>query len=217
MQVLIFYEKKLIGMKKIVIAISREFGSGGRIVGKKLAEELSIPLYDRKLIELAAEKSGLSPDFIARNEDRVSSSLLFNMVAHIEGEVSLFPKYEMSVADQAFFAQAEVIRDLAKKESCIILGRCGGYILREDPNCISVFLHGRLEDRISLGIKMYGHDPEGLADKYVKADRGRASYHKHYTGENWDNIRAYNLAIDTSAVGTDGAVNTILTYIESRN
>lgn len=203
--------------RKVIITISREFGSGGRLIGELLAKELGIAYYDRKLIEMTAERSGLSPDFIARSEEQASSSFLFSLAtsAHSTGG-GYFMQYDVPVGDKAFFAQAAVIREVAEKESCVIVGRCAGYILKDDPDCINVFIHGSLDDRLRRAIEVYGLEPKGLADKLVKADKGRANYHKYYTGESWSDIRAYDLAINTAKSGVNGAVQIIQAYLNSR-
>lgn len=203
-------------MKKVIVTISREFGSGGRLVGKKLAKKLDLPYYDRELIQMAAEKSGLSPEFIARNEEHASSSFLFSLATNPHAGSGYFMQYDVPVGDKAFFAQSAVIRELAEKGSCVIVGRCGGYILRENPDCFNVFLHGSLDDRLTRAVEVYGNDPKGLADKLVKTDKGRANYHKYYTGENWNDIRSYHLSINTAVSGIDGAVEAIAAAVNNR-
>lgn len=165
-------------MSKIIIAISREFASGGRIIGEKLAEELGISYYDRKLIQLAAEKSGLAPEFIEKSEERASSSFLFSLATNAHATNGYFLQYDVPVNDKAFYAQSEVIRELSEKESCVIVGRCAGYILRENPNCIKVFLYGGLENRLRRAVMDYGMEPDGLSDRLSKLDKGRSNYHK---------------------------------------
>ena len=125
-------------MENYVIAISREFGSGGRHVGEKLGLELGIPFYSRDIIEQAASKSGLSVDFIEQMEERASNSFLFNLVSATYTSPSLMAQYDIPVSHKAFFAQAAAIQEMAEKSSCVIVGRCADYILRDHPNCIKV-------------------------------------------------------------------------------
>jgi CMP/dCMP kinase len=201
-------------MENTIIAISRQFASGGRLVGKLLSEKLGIPFYDKEIIELAAEKSGLSADFIRNNEEIAKSSFICNMSTSMQQAAgAFFMQYEMPASDKAFFAQTSVIRDLASKGSCVILGRCGGYILREEFNCISVFLHSTLEDRAKRAVDIYKLPEKGITDKLLKADKARMNYHKYYTGESWTDIHAYDLCINTEKAGIDGAAATILTYL----
>ena len=203
-------------MQKVIITISREFGSGGRLVGQKLADELGIAYYDRKLIELVAKESGLAPEFIERSGEQAASSLLFSLATTAHTPGGYFMQYETPVESKAFFAQASVIKELAEKESCVIVGRCAGYILRDNPNCINVFVHGNLDDRVKRASELYGQNPDGLADKLIKTDKGRANYHRYHTGESWTDVRSYHLTVNTAVSGIDGAVNTLQTYIENR-
>ena len=203
-------------MKKFIVTISREFGSGGRLVGRQLAEAQGVPFYDRELIELAAKKSGLSPDFIARSEERAASSFAFGLAAGSHVGNGYFMQYDVPVNDRAFFAQSAVISELAAKGSCVIVGRCAGYILRDDPNCVNVFIFAPLDSRIRRAVDDYGLKEDNLAERILKADKGRYNYHKHYTGENWLDARAYDLCINTGKVGIQGAVDAITAYLEHR-
>ena len=136
-------------MKRIVIAISRQYGSGGASVAKALGRELGIPVYERQLIELAADKAGLSPDYIDSLEETSSRSFLFNLVStHSPG--SLVPQYDIPVSFSAYAAQATVIKELASQGSCIIVGRCAEYVLRDDPDCVKIFLRAEDESRITV-------------------------------------------------------------------
>lgn len=205
-------------MEKVIIAISREFASGGRLVGKKLSEKLGIPFYDKELIELAAEKSGLSPDFIRNTEEQAKSSFMFNMASGTQNILgNYFIQYDVPVSDKTFFAQSAVIRELAEKEDkgCVIVGRCAGYILRENPHCVSVLLHSTIKDRADRAVDIYKMDYKGLADSLLKVDKARSNYHKYYTGENWMESRGYDLTLNTSKCGISGAVNAILSYVEN--
>jgi len=203
-------------MERTIITISREYGSGGRLIGQKVAQQLGVPFYDKELIELAAEKSGLSPDFIRNSEETASSGIVFGLGAASSITSGYFISSEPFFGDKAFFAQAAVIRDLAAKGSCVIVGRCAGYLLREDPDCVSVFIHSNLDDRLRRAAQVYGMSPEGLADTLVKIDKSRANYHKYYTGERWNDMRAYHLAINTGMFGVDGAVQAIIQLVQNR-
>lgn len=201
-------------MENVIITISREFASGGRLVGKKLSELLGIPFYDKEIIELAAEKSGLSPEFIKNSEEQSRSAFIHGFASGApQMSGGLYLQYETPANDKAFFAQSAVIRDLADKGSCVILGRCGGYILRERHNCVSVLLHSTLSDRSERAAKVYGMDYSDLADRLLKADKARYNYHKYYTGENWMDAHNYSLTLNTAICGVDGAVDAILAYI----
>ena len=134
-------------MSNYVISISREFGSGGRLIGKQLAARLGIPCYDRTLILKTAEKSGLSPDFIARAEERARSR--FHMsIAPIGIGAPTMSSHGIPVSHQAFFAQSDVIRELADQGPCVIVGRCSDYVLGDRENCLKVFIHADLPSRV---------------------------------------------------------------------
>ncbi len=209
-------------MEKFVVTISREFGSGGAIIGEKLALKLGVPLYNRNIIEMAAEQSGLSPDFIDKAEERASNSFLYNLSSYLYSgsgsdldRTAFTTQYEMPVNDKAFFSQASVITDLAQKGNCVIVGRCSDYLLRDNPDCIKVFIYANVEDRRKMLINAYDVPPEEAERRLAKLDKGRAYYYKHYTGENWGQIRDHDLILNSSVTGLDGAVDVIIQFMKS--
>ena len=207
-------------MKKFVFAISREFGSGGRLIGEKLALRLGIPFYDRAIIDMASEKSGLSADFIEKSEERASNSFLYNLASYVYGHADMdrptyTSQYEMPVNDKAFFSQASTITDLAKRGNCVIVGRCADYVLRDDPSCIKVFIYADVEDRRKMLISAYDVPAEEAASRLTKLDKGRAYYYKHYTGETWGQVRSHDLCINSSVCGINGAVDVIIEYLKA--
>lgn len=190
----------------MIITISREYGSGGRFVGQKLADELGIPFYDREIILEASRKSGLSPEFIETSDEKKPRSLLFDVATSLYGSS---PMYNPPPADKAFFAQAEAIRDFAASGSCVIVGRCADYILRDTPGLFRVFIHASREDRVQHIIKYYDI-PENKAEEYLaKIDRRRSSYRRFYTGEAWDMASPFDVTINMSTFDIDGAVAVI--------
>jgi len=195
-------------MKRTIITINREYCSGGRLIGQRLAEALDVPFYDRELIAAAARRSGIDPEYIEKSESAPVTSFLFGLVSH--GASNFFSQYEMPINDRVFLAQSSVIREFADAGSCVILGRCSTFILRDDPDNIRIFIHGTIGDRMRRGVETYGLEKEGLADKLIKIDKGRANYYKFYTGESWGDTRNYDLTINTSAFGIDAAVSAIL-------
>lgn len=156
-------------MSNYVISISREFGSGGRLIGKRLAARLGIPCYDRTLIQKTAEKSGLSPEFIARAEERARSRFHLSF-SPIGIGVPTYTQQGVPVSLQAFFAQAEVIRELADQGPCVIVGRCSDYVLGERPECLKVFIHGPLEDRVTRCVEEYHISTQNMIER-VPGDR----------------------------------------------
>jgi cytidylate kinase len=197
-----------------IITISREFGTGARLIGKNLADILGFSYYDRAIIQLAAEKSGLSPEFIERNEEKTTNSFLFNLStsAYITSGINL--QYTMPVNDKAFIAQSEVIREIAKTGNSVIVGRCADYILNEHPKLLRVFLYGDKEDRLKRIINEYGYDPAKAETDLSKIDKGRANYHKFYTGTPWKDISNYDICLNTTKTGIEGAIKTLKTLAD---
>lgn len=202
-------------MSKYVISISREFGSGGRLIGKRLAARLGIPCYDRTLIQRTAEKSGLSPDFIARAEERARSRFHLS-IAPVGIGTPVFTHQGVPVSMQAFFAQADVIRELADEGPCVIVGRCSDYVLGERETCLKVFIHADMAARVARCVEEY-HIPAADMEQRVKdMDRGRANYYNYYTGHTWGDMRRYDLTLNSSVTGVDGAVDLIAALVKAR-
>lgn len=192
-----------------VITISREFGTGARLIGKELATLLGYKYFDRAIIEMAAEKSGLSPEFIERNEEKTTNSFLYNLSTSAYLTSGINFQYTMPVNDKAFIAQSEVIKEIAKSGNSIVVGRCANYVLQGHPKLLRVLLYGEKHDRIDRIINQYGYDPEKAETDLTKIDRGRANYHKFYTGTPWMNISNYDICLNTTISGIAGAVSTI--------
>ncbi|NLA87181.1 MAG: cytidylate kinase-like family protein [Clostridiales bacterium] len=201
-------------MDKYIITISREFGSGGRLIGEKLAQRLGIEFFDRSIIQMAAEKSGLSYKFIEQNEEHVTNSLLFN-ISSASSFSQAMTYFDTPVNDKTFFAQAEVIRELSKN-SCVIVGRCADYILREDPALVRLFITAKYDDRVRRAVEEYNHPSATAAEKIKKIDKNRANYYKYYTGQSWGNLHNFDLVINTSFTGIQGAVSVIMTMLEEK-
>ena len=202
-------------MEQIVISIGRQFGSGGRIIGKALAEKLNIDYYDNELLVLAAKQNGLAPEFFESN-DEISNSL-FGFASNILDNIGLgtFTNNMLS-GDTLFQMQSETIKKLASEKSCIIVGRCSDYILRDNPNCVSIFLHASEEERAKrIANRMNISEEEALA-KLVEADKKRASYYNFYSNKTWGESKTYDLSINVSKLGIEGTLNFILDYLKMR-
>ena len=195
----------------LVITIGREFGSGGHEVGARLAKRLGIDFYDKELIDIAAEKSGCSEHFIRRNDER-TPGIFARSVMFTKGNAYS----HMSPEDDLFIHQTAIIKELGEKGPCVIVGRCADYVLREKRNVVKVFIHAPLDDRIRRKMAL---GTEGSTEKEVKKniltkEKVRERYYNFYTGSRWGDSRNYNLCIDTSKVGIDGAVEIIAAYVE---
>lgn len=202
-------------MNNYVISISREFGSGGRLIGKRLAARLSIPCYDRTIIQRTAEKSGLSPDFIARAEERARSRFHLS-IAPIGIGAPTFSQQGIPVSHQAFFAQAEVIRELASEGPCVIVGRCSDYVLGKHPECLKVFVHADLPSRVRRCVEEYHIPSDDMERQVIQMDRGRANYYNYYTGHIWGDMRLYDLTLNSNTTGIEGAIDLIVALVHSR-
>ena len=208
-------------MKKI-ITISREYGSGGHTIGTYVAKELNIPLYDKEIIDMAAQNSGLSPDFIKKTEQNISSGWLYTLLlgasyaapgtTHI-GMNTQNPS--VPLADQVFNAQRNVIIELAKKGPCVIVGRCADYILRHceqinKTDVLNVFIYAPLKDKVKRAIEQKGLDP-ATAERDVKLiDKRRANHYNTFTERTWGKRDHYDLLINSSLLGIEKTAEMII-------
>lgn len=188
-------------MAHTVITVGREFGSGGRIVAQRVAQALGIPFYDRAVIQIAAEESGLSQDFIHRTETTKVGSFLFDVYMSTQN---------LPVSHQVFLAESRVIRRVAEEGPCVIVGRCADYVLRNRESAFHAFLHAPLEQRVLRAEQEYGLKGADIAAQVKKIDKGRASYYEHFTDSRWGRAQNYHLSVN-SALGVDKAVELVLT------
>jgi len=190
-------------MEKSIITISREYGSGGRHIGELLAKSLGIPFYDKEIIHMAAEKSGMSVGFIEKSDESISNPFLHNLNYSSFDSVSF---YDAPVTDKVFLAESAVVKELALQGSCVIVGRCASYLLRGMPELVSVFIRGAAEDRVRHAIEHYDLPAQNAFEKLKKIDKARKNYYKYYTSRQWGNVEDYDLVINTSFTGVEGAV-----------
>lgn len=203
-------------MEKFIITISREFGSGGRIIGEKLASRLGVEFYDKSIIQMAAERSGLSYKFIEQNEEHITNSHLFNFAATTSySSFKTSPYFDTPVNDKTYLAQTEVLRELSKN-SCVIVGRCADYVLREDPNIVRIFISSDFNARVKRAVAEYNFPAEGADEKIRKIDKTRANYYKYYTGQGWGDLHNYDLTVNSAFTGVLGAVSVIMTMLEEK-
>jgi cytidylate kinase len=185
------------------VTISREFGSGGRTVGKEVAAKLGIPCYDSELIERIAKESGLSKEYIEKYGEYATSDRLY------DNAMGGRDRDWQSVADKMWLAQKKVITDLAEKESCVIVGRCADYILREADNCLTVFIHASDDQRADRIVSVYGQREEAPAQRLHDKDKKRKAYYELYTGTQWGQADNYDLCLDSGKIGIQGCVDII--------
>ena len=201
--------------KKLIITIGRQFGSGGYDVGKLLAEKLGIDFYDKELIGRAAKESGINPELFARADEQPTNSFLYSLSLGTVGLHTGFmatPDYLTN--DKLFALQSETLRSIAQEHSCVIIGRCADYVLRDHPNMVSVFIHSDIERRVARVSQCAEMNAEQARQAIKKTDRRRASYYSYFTDRNWGGVDNYDLSIDSGRVGIEGAVEVIAKFLE---
>ena len=201
-------------MQKKIVTISRQYGSGGRYIGKKLSEKLGIPCYDEKLIDMVAKESGFAQDFVAEKGERMTGSLLFNIASSLSYANNVFSGNGVSLQDEIYFIQNKIIKDLAEKGSCVIVGRCADYILRERDDVLNVFFQGDMASKINSAVSFFGITEVQAPALLKKKDKARSNHYKYYTDQDWGMASNYDLSLNSGALGIDGCVDVILKALE---
>lgn len=192
-------------MKDFIITISREFGSGGRKIGEEVAKKLGINYYDKQIIDKAAQDSGLSPDFIEKEEQTFSNSILFNL-ATSGGQ---FGVGGTSLVDRIYVSESKAIKDFAENGSCVIVGRCADYVLKES-NCFNVFVYADEQFKTKRIVEEYGFERR-QASKLIKTrDKTRARHYNYYCDRIWGDRKNYHLLVNSGAFGIDKSVDLII-------
>ena len=195
----------------LIITIGREYGSGGHQIGQAVAERLGVKFYDKQIISLAAQKSGLSDEFIANNEQRVRSGLMQNLAASAAYSSGFFSGQYLPLSESIFISQAQVIRDVAATESAVIVGRCADYVLAGRGNTINVFIHADDVHRAVRVSEMTGSTTATEIQRLMaKKDASRHNYYNHYTGKKWGDSHNYHMTLDSGALGYDTCVKLIV-------
>ncbi len=198
-------------MKKI-ITIGRELGSGGRTIGKMLANRLGIPYYDRELIDEAAGNSGLSSRYIESNEQRVTSSLLYNLAmgtSYGYGILQNANQQTLPLEEQVYIAQQEVITKYADKGSCVIVGRCADQILADRGDVLKVFIYSDLKSRVERAVKEYGMQRSSAEKDIKQSDKARGQHYYRFTEKTWGDRHNYDLMLNSAVLGFENCVKII--------
>ena len=200
-----------------VINIGRQLGSGGRDIGQKLAEDLKYSFYDKKLIEIAASESGLCEECFEKADEKASQTMFGAFFAMRYPFITdgATPFNYLS-NDALFKIQSDVIRDLANKDSCIFVGRCADYILRNHPRCVSVFISAPHDDRVVRLCQRHDISKEEAEEMMIKADKGRAQYYNYYSYKTWGAAKTYDLCINSSIFGLEGTVQFIKDFVKRK-
>lgn len=198
----------------LIITIGRQFGSGGRDVGEKVAKHFGIPFYDKELVEMAAQKSNLSHEALREVDEHATNSFLYSLAS---GNYSLRGinapiYYEMPINDKLFIAQAEVIKEIAKQGSCVIVGRCADYVLEdeENVNLLNVFIHGGVDYRSKRVMEALGLSQAKARDKVLKTDKQRRTYYDYYTSRDWGVMSNYDMCVNAEKFGIDGTAELVI-------
>lgn len=201
-----------------VVAIGRQYGSGGREIGKYLSELMGVPFYDRELIADAAEKSGISRDVFENIDETAANSLLYALSTGAYTISSHFTTIsDLPLNDKLYIIQSKIIRDLVKEgKAAVIVGRCADYILKDEPNCASVFIHAPMKDRIKRISEKEGLDAAAAESRIIKTDKKRANYYNFYTNQVWGDVSNYELCLNSAILGKEKTAEMILSFVKER-
>ncbi|MGN0371282.1 MAG: AAA family ATPase [Enterocloster sp.] len=201
----------------LVITIGRQCGSGGKLIGEMLAEKMGVKCYDKELLSMAAKHSGLCQELFEKHDERPTSSFLYSLVMDSYSMGYTSSGYsDMPINHKIFLAQFDTIKKLADEASCVMVGRCADYALEDYPHVVSVFITGSDGDKIDRLKRMYNVDDSKAKDIMIKTDKQRASYYNYYSNKKWGDPRSYDLCINSSSVGPEGAVDVILNFAKAK-
>ncbi|MDD2979193.1 MAG: cytidylate kinase-like family protein [Hespellia sp.] len=203
-------------MSKInsIITIGREFGSGGREIGEKLAAQMGVTLYDKEMLAVAAKESGICEEIFETHDEKPTNSFLYSLVMDTYSMGYSGNTYsDMPINHKVFLAQFDAIKKIADKGPCILVGRCADYALEKYTNVINVFIHADLDERIHRIARLYNISDAKAKDMIVKTDKKRASYYNYYTNKRWSDAQSYDVCFSSSQLGIDGTTEAIASYV----
>lgn len=197
-----------------IITIGREFGSGGRDIGRKVAEDFGIEFYDKELLARAAKESGICEEIFETHDEKPTNSFLYSLVMDSYSMGYMGNTYsEMPINHKVFLAQFDAIKKIADEGPCVLIGRCADYALESYDNVVSIFIHADLEARIRRIAKQLDITDAKARDLISKTDKKRSSYYNYYTNKKWADADSYELCINSCELGIDGAAEVIEQYI----
>ena len=199
-----------------VINIGRQFGSGGRLIGEKLAHQLSFSFYDKESINIASKESGLEKEFFEEADEKKRFGLFGGFLGLRSNPLGDEFLYNYLSNETLFKIQSDVIRGLATKHSAVFVGRCADYILRDHPRCVNIFITADHEDRINRVMERQELPREKVADLLAKTDKKRAGYYNYYTNKLWGVAESYDLCVNSSLLGIDETVNFISRFAKEK-
>lgn len=198
-------------MNKKIITISREFGSGGRTIGRMVAEKLGIPFYDKELVDQIALESGFAPNFIEEHGEHAPGKSIFSYAFAHQSAPGVFNG--LSTADFLWNVQCNVILQLAEKGPCVIVGRNADYILKDRTDCLHTFIHANADFRADRIVRLYGESEKSPLSRLQEKDKRRSVNYNHYTGRTWGIAQNYDICLDSSTLGIENCVNIILSIL----
>ena len=203
--------------KRVIITIGRQYGSGGAEVGKKLGQRLGLDVYDKEILKMTSDESGIRESYFHLADERAGKRLLYKIVQSMIPENSP-PSMgaDMVSEDNLFRFQSGVIKKLAQEESCIFIGRCADHVLAGTENLIRVFIYADMDARVNRIREKGYYKEEEILKNIRRMDKARREYHRYYTGKDWEDMGNYDIMLDSSKLGTDGCVECILAYLKIR-
>ena len=199
-------------MKKNIITISRQFGSGGRTVGRLVAEKLGIPFYDKELVEQISLESGFAPKFVEEHGEHAPGKTIFSYAFAPQGTPGVMNG--MSTADFLWHIQCSTIIQLAEAGPCVIVGRNADYILKDRPDVLHAYIHADMEQRADRIVRLYGESEKSPQTRLQEKDKRRALNYQHYTGRTWGAAENYDICLNTGKIGIDEAVDLIVSLVK---
>ncbi len=199
-----------------VVTIARGYGSGGRTIGKMLAEEMGWNYYDRELLRLASDDSGISEAFFAKADEASKRSRLFRIASNVFDGQTIAPDSDDFISNENLFRyQAKIIRELAASENCVIVGRCANYVLRDMPNVAKIYVHAPDDVCVRAVMRVDGCTQQEARDRILRIDKRRAEYYEYFTGHHWKDADWYDLCLDSARLGYEKCIALIRAYLDN--
>lgn len=199
---------------KTIITIGRQYGSGGKEIGRRLAEELGVPFYDEELAEAVAEDANAHPDVVKGADEKATNSFLYSLVAGngLRG-INDAIHYELPINDKVFISQSKYIKEIAKNGGCVIVGRCADYVLDGNENLFRVFLFSDMESKKKRIMELYSLNEKQARDAIIKTEKTRKTYYNYYTDKSWGDVSGYDLCLNVGKIGIDETIEIIKNYV----
>lgn len=204
-------------MDKVIITIARQYGSGGKTIGQMLAEDLGIPCYGREILRIASDDSGISEELFNKADERLRNNPLFGSSKNVYKGGLIPPQSGDFVSDENLFNyQAKVIKELAEKGSCVFVGRCADFVLKERDDVVSVFVHAPMDYCVARAMERNSMDEKEMEKYILRKDKYRRNFYHYYTGNVWNDARNYDLCLNSGKLGFEKCVEAIKAYIDVR-